>query len=267
MFPGLAAGGDDCFTLRGRWAAHFRDRLSDRFPRRIVLEVGCADAKFLATVAARHPDVGFVGLDWKFKQIHDGAARLQAAGLKNVMLLRGRAADLPRIFAPGEIDEAWVFHPEPCDEPKQRANRLVTGPFLQMLAPLLRDDTATVAIKTDHVGYFQWVLGVMGEPAPPAITAALHAAATAAPMPTGWPNIRLRELLAADDVPARSPAAMAHFVVTAVSADFWNDHPVLARVSGCCYANLQTPFEQRFVQKHRPIYFVELCKRTPAVTE
>ncbi|HEX8911369.1 MAG TPA: hypothetical protein VF796_03340 [Humisphaera sp.] len=260
-FPDVAFGGDAAFGHRAAWAAHFRSRIGPAFDGRVILEVGSADATFLAEVAARHPTAGFVGLDWKFKQVHDGAARVSAAGLRNVALLRGRAGDLPRIFAPGEVDEVWVFHPEPCAEPKQRANRLVAEPFLLAVHPLLRGPGSVVAVKTDHAGYFQWVLGVIGADEPPAFRSAREAAAAELPLPDGAPRVRARDLLAADDVPVPSPAARERFEVAAASPDFWGDAAVLRHTAGRCFTESQTPFERRFVAKRRPIYYVELRRK------
>jgi tRNA G46 methylase TrmB len=74
--------------------------------------------------------------------------------LKNVALLHGRAQDLGRFFADGELGEVWLFHPDPCDKPRELANRLFSEPFLadahQVLAP-----GGSLALKTDHADYFQ----------------------------------------------------------------------------------------------------------------
>src|SRR4051812_7948253 len=99
QYPNIAAGGSDVFARRGKWRQHFEKRMDRRFGTRIILEVGCADGSFLAEVAARHPTIAFVGLDWKFKSLYTGAQRVAAAELRNVALLRGRAQDLLKIFS------------------------------------------------------------------------------------------------------------------------------------------------------------------------
>src|SRR5689334_20200349 len=112
-YPDIAAGGHRIYLRRGQWRRHFEQRVREAFNGKVILEVGCADAAFLSDVAAKHPTAAFVGLDWKFKSLLTGAQRIATADLKNVALLRGRAQDLLKIFAPGEVDEIWVFHPEP----------------------------------------------------------------------------------------------------------------------------------------------------------
>jgi tRNA (guanine-N7-)-methyltransferase len=245
-YPEIAAGGSDVFRRRGEWRRHFEQRIGRTFGGRIILEIGCADATFLTEVAVKHPSVAFVGLDWKFKSLLTGAQRIAAAELRNVALLRGRAEDLLKMFSPGEVDEIWVLHPEPCAEPPQRKNRLIAEPFLRDTHELLRDERSIVAIKTDHAGYFQWVHRLLSHPEP--VLAQRH---------------RARDLLDAGDQPQPSIAAQARFEVAASSADFWQDSAVLRQTADRLFTGSVTPYEKRFVQKRRPIYYVELRKKLP----
>ena len=110
------AFGDEATSARaGRWATFFGERIGPSFGGRLVWEIGCADAAVVCRVASKHPHVGFVGLDWKAKAVFDGARRVAELGLRNVALLRGRAQDATKIFGRHELDEVWVFHPDPCD--------------------------------------------------------------------------------------------------------------------------------------------------------
>jgi tRNA (guanine-N7-)-methyltransferase len=176
--PRLAALSDIARTdsaateQRGSWRAHFRQRIGPAYDERLILEIGCFDAQLLAAVASDHPTVGFVGIDWKCKPIIDGAEQIAAAGLQNVILLRSRAQDLLQIFAKAELDEIWIFHPDPCDRPRERANRLVNARFLHDARLVLRDSNSFLTIKTDHAEYYQSVLGLFnGTALPFAITA------------------------------------------------------------------------------------------------
>src|SRR4051812_9875522 len=89
-YADFASDDDAAFAHRGRWAEFFRHRIGAAFDRRIVFEIGCSDADFLARVAAKHPHTAFVGLDWKYRALHAGAERVASLGLRNVALLRGR---------------------------------------------------------------------------------------------------------------------------------------------------------------------------------
>jgi tRNA (guanine-N7-)-methyltransferase len=153
-FPGVVFSDGTEFSRRGTW----RDAL--RHPAQLIFEIGCNDAGLLATVAAKHPATGFVGIDWKPRALHAAAQRVAHANLRNVALLHGRAQDIRKFFADGEVDEIWIFHPEPLDHPRELKNRLLGEAFLIDAHRVLRDGGAVV-LKTDHRGYFEAVLELL----------------------------------------------------------------------------------------------------------
>lgn len=252
-FPGIAFPDAAAFHHRGRWEDFFRSRIGPAFDGRVIFEVGCFDAAYLSRVAAKHPQAGFVGLDWKCKAVYDGARRVAELGLANVALLRGRAQDVGRIFAGGEVDEIWVFHPDPCDRPAELKNRLIAEPFLTDAHAVLRGRTSTLTLKTDHPGYYQWVLGLLGLPEPAWFRDPSAAA--------GAPRVRSRDLMPPAEVPRTNEAILRRFRVTANSPDFWNDRAALAHASARPFAGEATLFEARFLKKRLPIYYLELTKR------
>ncbi|MGB7156507.1 MAG: hypothetical protein WBD40_00490 [Tepidisphaeraceae bacterium] len=214
------------FDRRGAWREFFGRRIGSAFDGRVIFEIGCNDAALLARVAARHPMTGFIGIDWKCRALHTAAERVAALGLQNVALLHGRGQDVRRFFADGEVDEVWVFHPDPCDKPQELKNRLVAEPFLLDVHRVLRDRGALV-LKTDHPDYYRWVLGLFG----------------------------------LGEAPGASGAVVDRFEVSAHSADFWNDEPTRSATAGKCFAGEASFFEHRYVRKRRPIHYVEMMKR------
>jgi tRNA (guanine-N7-)-methyltransferase len=243
-FPDLALGGERVFENRGRWRDVFRQRIGAGYNGRLVFEVGCSEGDALCDIAASHPNSAFVGVDWKFKSLYLAAAKVAERGLRNVMLLRGRAQDVTKIFAPGELDEIWVFHPEPCDKPKELQNRLIAEPFLSDVHGALRDTDSRLCLKTDHAGYYQWTLALLGLPEP------------------AWgPRVKPRDLMGEEDLPKPSDVLKATFDVPITSADFWNDPAALAHTSTRAFAGVVTPFEGKFKAKRLPIYYVEFAAK------
>ena len=236
------------FQHRGKWGELFRQRIGAGFEGRMIFEVGCFDAVYLCRIAAKYPRVGFIGLDWKCKAIYEGAQRIAQSGLRNVVLLRGRAQEVSRIFGEGEVDEVWVFHPDPCDRPVELGNRLIAEPFLREVHSVLRGGDSNLFLKTDHPGYYQWVLGLLGLPEP-----------TSFQLPS--PRIRSCDLMRLEDIALRSEAVLRRFAVVANSSDFWNDPFATAAVAARCFAGEVTLFESRFFRKKMPIYFLQLRKR------
>jgi tRNA (guanine-N7-)-methyltransferase len=252
-FPEVALVDQAAFKNRGRWDSLFRKRIGSTFDGRVIFEIGCADAGYLTRIAANHPTCGFVGLDWKYKALLDGAQRVTESGIRNVLLLRGRAQDVLKIFGEQEVDEIWIFHPDPCDRPIELKNRLVSESFLNDAHAVLRDHTSIISLKTDHPGYYQWVLGLFGLPEPEWFQ---HPES-----PPTAPRVRRSDLMRPADVPGPSEKLRSLFKVTSRSADFWNDPAVLSHTSARYFAGETTTFESRFIKKRLPIYYFEMTKR------
>ena len=256
----FAFGDQSLFQNRGQWRRFFAKRIGSSFDGRVILEVGCFDARYLGRIAAQYPHTAFVGLDWKCKPLCDGAQCISALHLRNVALLRGRAQDVLKIFAELEIDQIWVFHPDPCDRDVELKNRLIREPFMIDVHRVLRDAASSLTIKTDHPGYYQWVLGLLGLPEPQWFQRA-YDQTPGSPSAPPAPRLRLRDLMPREQVPPPSEAVRSRFEVTMNSTDYWNDPATLAHCAGQCFSNEVTLFESRFLKKRQPIYSCEMRKK------
>lgn len=262
-FSDFAFGDDAVFQNYGQWERFFRQRMGPTFNRKIIFEIGCFDAAYLCAIAAKHPDTAFVGLDWKAKAVFDGGQRAEAMGLRNVALLRGRAQQLSRMFAESELDEIWLFHPDPCDRDVERAARLFNEPFLLDAHRALRHRDAALVLKTDHPGYYQWALGLLGLSEPEWFGRAREILQRDPKAPSSMfsPRVRARDLMQPRDVPSSNSAIRDRFDVAINSADYWGDVNAIKRTANRCFAGEVTIFESRFRKKHLPIYYLELRKR------
>jgi tRNA G46 methylase TrmB len=232
-------------SARVRWREHFAERVP-AWDNRIVLEIGCFDAAFLARIAERHPMTAFIGMDWKVKPLVDAAAGVT---LTNVALLHGRAQRLGDLFVPRDLDDVWLFHPDPCDRAVELPNRLFQSEWLRALHPFLRSPgESTLMLKTDHPGYYQHACALLGLPTPGWFMNR-----------TGAPKTRWRDVVDASLLLARDDAIP--FDVTLQSHDFWNDAKAQQHISGRPFAGEQTLFEERFVTRREPIYAIELRAR------
>jgi tRNA (guanine-N7-)-methyltransferase len=250
-FADFTFSDEAAFQQRGQWREFFRERIGPAFDGGIIFDAGCADAFYLAKIAAKYPTAAFVGLDWKCKALYQGAQRVAELGLANVALIRGRAQDVLKIFGKGELSEAWVFHPEPCDRAVELKNRLIAEPFMIDLHHTLRDGSSALCLKTDHAGYYQWVLSLLGVPEAEWFQTSGIVS----------PRVRAKDLMNKNDLPAPNKAIGKCFSVDVRSADYWHDTAALAHTSGKCFYEQPTGFESRFVKKRWPIYYVEMRKR------
>ena len=241
-FPDIAGGDVDFLHRKGKWRAFFAERIGPTFNGQIVFEVGCGDAGFLARVAAKHPSMAFVGLDWKYKALYDGAQRVADEGFRNVALVRGRGQDVSCLFGDREIDELWLFHPDPCDRAAELKNRLFSEAFLLDVHSILASNTSAFVLKTDHAGYYQWALALLGLAQP------------------AWEGRRVRigDLMDPAALPRRSDPICERFSVASHAADYWSDSIALRHTAARAFSGETTGFERRFMSKRLPIYFLEL---------
>lgn len=154
--------------------------------------------------------------------------------------------------ADGEVDEMWVFHPEPCDREIELPNRLIRESFLLDAHRVLSRPEARLCIKTDHPGYYQWILSLLGLPAPAWFSEA------AAP---GAPRVRRKDLMRPADLPGRSDAVLRAFEVGIKSADFWQDLLRSKVLQSRLFGQEPTRYEARYLKRRLPIYYLELVKR------
>jgi tRNA (guanine-N(7)-)-methyltransferase len=163
-YPELIFADEQAYRHRSHWRDWFASRIGRSFDQQLIFEIGCNDAAFLSTIARKHPNTAFIGIDWKVKAVYDAATRVSALELNNIALLRGRAQDIARIFGPNELNELWIFHPDPCDRDVERKNRLIAEPFLLDAHRVLRDGNSRICLKTDHADYYEWTLNLLDNP-------------------------------------------------------------------------------------------------------
>lgn len=141
----------------GRWRTQFADAATAPAHRPLHVEIGCNAGHVILEWAAREPQKAFIGIDWKFKAIFRAAEKAAKRGLKNILFLRAHAERLPFIFGEAEVSRLSLYFPDPWAKKSQLKNRYFTAGRLERLAPLLPPD-GLFDVKTDHPGYFDWML-------------------------------------------------------------------------------------------------------------
>jgi len=98
-----------------------------------------------------------VGLDWTYKAIYHAAQKIGKRNLSNVRLLRANAGRMQLIFGHEEVDEVYLYFPDPWPREKFAHKRLLHRYYLQSLANILKPG-ARLWFKTDHDDFFSWGL-------------------------------------------------------------------------------------------------------------
>ena len=121
------------------------------------LEIGVGNGFFFAEQAKRHPDRLLLGLELKFKPLIQTIRRATSVGARNVRVARFHASLLSELFGAGELNNVYIYFPDPWPKKKTHKHRLIQESFLKDLHAVIQPGSF-VEFKTDNLDYFDWTL-------------------------------------------------------------------------------------------------------------
>lgn len=136
---------------RGQWKKLLNS------PAPIHLEIGMGKGRFLMDMAARHPDIQYIGMERYTSVLLRAVQKMDELKLPNVHFICEDAARLPEVFAQAEIDRIYLNFSDPWPKDRHAKRRLTSHQFLerydQFLAPGGR-----LEFKTDNQDLFTFSL-------------------------------------------------------------------------------------------------------------
>lgn len=136
------------------------DRLFGRAAPKI-LEIGFGMGETTASMAAAHPDVDYLGIEVHTPGVGSLLKLIDARGLSNLRLIQHDAVEVLReMIAPGSLDGAHIFFPDPWPKKRHRKRRLVQPDFVALLASRLKPG-GHVHLATDWQEYAEQMLAVL----------------------------------------------------------------------------------------------------------
>jgi tRNA (guanine-N7-)-methyltransferase len=139
---------------KGTWRTHFRNQAESQ---PLDVEIGPGNGYFLEHRAAQEPTRNLLGIELKFKPLIQSIRRCLAAQQTNVRVARMDASLPGLLFGEGEIDDVFIFFPDPWPRPRSWKHRLISSQFLDELWRCQRAGSR-VFFKTDSKHYFEWSL-------------------------------------------------------------------------------------------------------------
>jgi tRNA (guanine-N7-)-methyltransferase len=119
----------------------------------LALEIGCGVGDFIVQMAALHPELNFIALDFYNKGCIKTCKRIDKAGLTNVRVLRAEARSFIETCIPsGSLRMAVINCPDPWPKLRHRKRRLVNSGFVTYLSRFLQTE-ADFYFATDFVDY------------------------------------------------------------------------------------------------------------------
>lgn len=137
---------------KGRWAEYFGAKAP------LYVEIGMGKGKFITTLAGMHPEVHYIGVE-KYASVLIRAVekKKEREDLKNLTFLAVDAADLPEMFAPGEVDRIYLNFSDPWPKDRHAKRRLTSKEFLARYARFLKPG-GELCLKTDNRALFDFSL-------------------------------------------------------------------------------------------------------------
>ena len=130
-----------------------------------ILEIGFGMGETTATIAAAHPENDYLGIEVHTPGVGSLLKELGEQQLGNVRIIQHDAVEvLQHMLAPGSLDGAHIFFPDPWPKKRHHKRRLIQQPLIALLASRLKPG-AYLHAATDWQEYAEQILAVFsGEP-------------------------------------------------------------------------------------------------------
>ncbi len=130
-----------------------------RAPR--VLEIGFGNGENLATLASKHPERDYLGVEVHTPGVGRLLLSVESLGLTNVRVICRDAVDvLEYQIPPDSLDEVLILFPDPWPKKRHHKRRLIQGPFVELLASRLAP-AGVLRLATDWEPYAEQMLEVL----------------------------------------------------------------------------------------------------------
>lgn len=130
---------------QGNWRNYFGSTDSN-IP--LDVEIGLGNGLHFAHHATTYPDRLLLGLELKYKPLIQSIRRAVNAGATNARALRYHAFNMDFAFAKNEINDVFVFFPDPWTSPRKPENRILNSRMVDLLYQLQRPGSS-LYFKTD----------------------------------------------------------------------------------------------------------------------
>lgn len=134
--------------------------LSGLFGRRTAetwLEIGFGGGEHLATLAARHRDISFMGCEPFINGMASLLVAIEREQLDNVRILMDDARLLLAALPDRSLDRVHILFPDPWPKKRHNRRRIVSPAVLDQLARTMKPG-AMLRLATDHEDYGVWML-------------------------------------------------------------------------------------------------------------
>lgn len=128
--------------------------LKARLTSHNIVEIGSGSGAHLIELARLNPEIQFFGFELRFKRTVRTIEKAQLLGIQNLIMIRGKAEFIDKLFPPKSISKIYINFPDPWDHKRWFKNRIIKEENLKIFSSLLSNE-GVLAFKTDHLEYFE----------------------------------------------------------------------------------------------------------------
>jgi len=126
-------------------------------PAEVWLEIGFGGGEHLAWQAARHPEIGMIGVEPYVNGIAKLLRAVEEGHLANVRVHDGDARELLERLAPASLARAFILFPDPWPKRRHWKRRIVQRETVAALARLIRPG-GELRLASDDAAMTGWSL-------------------------------------------------------------------------------------------------------------
>lgn len=147
------------FTIAdpGAQSGHFAELFGEHHPNPLHLEIGMGKGQFLTGLAARHPEINYIGMERFASVLIRAVEKQDALQLSNLRFLYQDAEHLNAIFGENEIDRIYLNFSDPWPKDRHAKRRLTSPVYLARYCHVLKRG-GVIEQKTDNAALFAYSL-------------------------------------------------------------------------------------------------------------
>ncbi|MBO5488330.1 MAG: tRNA (guanosine(46)-N7)-methyltransferase TrmB [Eubacterium sp.] len=136
-------------AYKGKWSELFHNE------NPLHVEIGMGKGQFIHELAAKNPDVNYIGIEMYSSVLYRALERRAETDLTNLFFLRFDAKYLLNIFEEGEIQRIYLNFSDPWPKDRHAKRRLTSPNFLALYHKVLAKD-GYIQFKTDNRPLFDF---------------------------------------------------------------------------------------------------------------
>ncbi|WP_460632657.1 tRNA (guanosine(46)-N7)-methyltransferase TrmB [Leifsonia lichenia] len=126
-----------------------------------AVEIGFGNGENLLTLAERHPDTDFLGVEVHGAGVGRVLGELRSRGLENIRLVRHDAVEVfEHGLAEHSVDEVMIYFPDPWPKARHHGRRIVQPDVAKLIVRALAP-TGVLRLATDWEPYAEHMVAVL----------------------------------------------------------------------------------------------------------